>query len=160
MKFTTRQIHAGVEPDPLTGSILTPIYQSTTFVQESVDKYLDKGFSYSRTNNPTVKQLEEKWGVSAAAPVAVAAGRGPTLVPERDDILCRRIRASVGAGHAERAREAPVRQLRIVARAPDVGQSNRVEPAARNLAVDSPQESLGVRRSGPESVGTGPVRDN
>ena len=37
MRFRTKQIHAGVEPDPTTGSILTPIYQTTTYVQESVD---------------------------------------------------------------------------------------------------------------------------
>ena len=60
MKFTTRQIHAGVEPDPVTGSILTPIYQTTTFVQESVDKYLSKGYTYSRSGNPTVRALERK----------------------------------------------------------------------------------------------------
>jgi cystathionine beta-lyase/cystathionine gamma-synthase len=60
MKFTTRQIHAGVTPDPVTGSILTPIYQATTFVQESVDRYLSKGYSYSRSGNPTVRALERK----------------------------------------------------------------------------------------------------
>ncbi len=60
MGFSTRQIHAGVTPDPTTGSILTPIYQSTTFVQDSVDEYLDKGYSYSRSGNPTVKALELK----------------------------------------------------------------------------------------------------
>lgn len=56
----TDVVHGGVVPDEKTGAILTPVYMSTTFVQESVDKYLDKGFSYSRTNNPTVKMLEEK----------------------------------------------------------------------------------------------------
>jgi cystathionine beta-lyase/cystathionine gamma-synthase len=60
MRFATRQIHAGVEPDPTTGAILTPIYQSTTFVQESVDAYLSKGYSYSRSGNPTVQALETK----------------------------------------------------------------------------------------------------
>jgi cystathionine beta-lyase/cystathionine gamma-synthase len=60
MKFTTRQIHAGVEPDPLTGSILTPIYQTTTYVQESVDRYMSRGYSYSRSGNPTVRALERK----------------------------------------------------------------------------------------------------
>ena len=60
MGFTTKQIHAGVTPDPVSGSILTPIYQSTTFVQESVDQYLSKGFSYSRSGNPTVRALEKK----------------------------------------------------------------------------------------------------
>jgi len=60
MGFTTRQIHSGVRPDPVTGSILTPIYQTTTYVQDSVDEYLAKGYSYSRSANPTVRALEEK----------------------------------------------------------------------------------------------------
>ena len=60
MGFSTKQIHAGVEPDAQTGSILTPIYQSTTFVQPSVDEYLSKGYSYSRSGNPTVRALERK----------------------------------------------------------------------------------------------------
>ncbi|MCO6501539.1 MAG: PLP-dependent transferase, partial [Acidimicrobiales bacterium] len=46
MGFRTKQIHAGVTPDPVTGAILTPIYQSTTFVQDSVDEYMSKGYSY------------------------------------------------------------------------------------------------------------------
>jgi len=58
--FTTRQVHAGVVPDPATGAILTPIYQTTTYVQESVDQYLAKGYSYSRSANPTVRALENK----------------------------------------------------------------------------------------------------
>ena len=60
MGFSTRQIHAGVTPDPTTGSILTPIYQTTTYVQPSVDEYLRKGYSYSRSGNPTVRALELK----------------------------------------------------------------------------------------------------
>src|SRR5262245_9897106 len=60
MGFSTKQVRAGVTPDPVTGAILTPIYQSTTFVQESVDQYLSKGYSYSRSGNPTVKALEQK----------------------------------------------------------------------------------------------------
>src|SRR4029079_8058548 len=60
MGFSTKQVHAGVVPDPVSGSILTPIYQTTTFVQESVDQYLSKGYSYSRSGNPTVRALEQK----------------------------------------------------------------------------------------------------
>ena len=60
MGFSTKQIHAGVEPDAQTGAILTPIYQSTTFVQPSVDEYLSRGYSYSRSGNPTVRALETK----------------------------------------------------------------------------------------------------
>jgi cystathionine gamma-lyase len=60
MGFTTKQIHAGVRPDPVSGAIVTPIYQTTTYVQPSVDEYLAKGYSYSRSANPTVAALEEK----------------------------------------------------------------------------------------------------
>jgi cystathionine beta-lyase/cystathionine gamma-synthase len=60
MGFRTKQVHAGVTPDPSTGAILTPIFQSTTFVQDSVDEYMAKGYSYSRGGNPTVRALEEK----------------------------------------------------------------------------------------------------
>jgi cystathionine beta-lyase/cystathionine gamma-synthase len=60
MGFRTKQVHGGVTPDPTTGSILTPIFQSTTFVQDSVDEYMDKGYSYSRAGNPTVRAFEEK----------------------------------------------------------------------------------------------------
>ena len=74
MRFRTKQIHAGVRPDPTTGAILTPIHQSTTFVQPSVDEYLSTGYSYSRSGNPTVRAFEEKvaileegWDASAFA---------------------------------------------------------------------------------------------
>ena len=60
MRFETKLVHAGVVPDPLTGAILTPIHQTTTFVQPSVDEYMTTGFSYSRTGNPTVRAFEAK----------------------------------------------------------------------------------------------------
>src|SRR6185295_4109881 len=63
MRFSTKQVHAGVEPDPVTGAILTPIYQTTTYVQPSVEGYLSRGYSYSRTANPTVRALEKKLAI-------------------------------------------------------------------------------------------------
>lgn len=56
MKFNTKTIHAGVHPDPTTGAIMTPIYQTSTYVQEAVGKH--KGYEYSRTGNPTRNALE------------------------------------------------------------------------------------------------------
>lgn len=56
MKFATKAIHAGVQPDPTTGAIMTPIYQTSTYVQEEVGVH--KGFEYSRTGNPTRAALE------------------------------------------------------------------------------------------------------
>jgi|EP00670_Eutreptiella_braarudii_P008605 cystathionine beta-lyase/cystathionine gamma-synthase len=58
--YETFLVHGAVKPDAATGAILTPIMQSTTFVQESIDAYCGKGYSYSRTRNPTVATLEEK----------------------------------------------------------------------------------------------------
>eukprot|EP00439_Symbiodinium_sp_Y106_P040349 s3612_g4.t4 len=60
LNLDTNMVHAAVTPEPKSGAILTPLFLSTTFIQESVEKYLDKGYSYSRTNNPTVTALEEK----------------------------------------------------------------------------------------------------
>lgn len=56
MKFNTKVIHAGLEPDPATGAIMTPIYQTSTYVQASPGDH--KGFEYSRTGNPTRAALE------------------------------------------------------------------------------------------------------
>lgn len=56
MKFATKAIHAGIEPDKATGAIMTPIYQTSTFVQEAIGT--NKGFEYARTSNPTRAVLE------------------------------------------------------------------------------------------------------
>ncbi len=57
MKFGTKAIHAGVEPDPTTGAIMTPIYQTSTYAQPSPGKH--KGYEYSRTQNPTRDALQK-----------------------------------------------------------------------------------------------------
>ena len=56
MKFGTKAIHAGIEPDPATGAIMTPIYQTSTYVQKSPGDH--KGYEYSRTHNPTRTALQ------------------------------------------------------------------------------------------------------
>lgn len=56
MKLATKLIHAGIEPDPTTGAIMTPIYQTSTYVQEAPGK--NKGYEYARSQNPTRKVLE------------------------------------------------------------------------------------------------------
>ena len=57
MKFATKAIHEGVQPDPTTGAIMTPIYQTSTYVQDGVGNH--KGYEYSRTLNPTRHALEK-----------------------------------------------------------------------------------------------------
>lgn len=56
MRFSTRAIHAGQHPDPTTGAVMTPIYQTSTYSQEAPGKH--KGYEYSRTGNPTRTALE------------------------------------------------------------------------------------------------------
>jgi cystathionine gamma-lyase/cystathionine beta-lyase/cystathionine gamma-lyase/homocysteine desulfhydrase len=57
MKFSTKAIHAGQEPDPTTGAVSVPIYQTSTYAQEGLGKH--KGFEYARTQNPTRSALEQ-----------------------------------------------------------------------------------------------------
>jgi cystathionine beta-lyase/cystathionine gamma-synthase len=76
MKPATKFIHAGAEPDPSTGAIMTPIYQTSTYVQAAPGK--NKGFEYARSQNPTRKALEEalaiiengKYGLAFSSGVA------------------------------------------------------------------------------------------
>mmetsp|Transcript_18708 Transcript_18708/g.65336 ORF Transcript_18708/g.65336 Transcript_18708/m.65336 type:complete len:428 (-) Transcript_18708:21-1304(-) len=72
----TDLVHAAISPEPVTGAILTPIVLSTTFVQDSVEEYMNKGFSYSRTNNPTVSTLEKKLALLEHGAGACAFGTG------------------------------------------------------------------------------------
>merc|ERR1719454_2606876 len=76
MNLQTNIVHAGVSPEPVSGAILTPLFLSTTFVQESVETYLQKGYSYSRTNNPTVTTLENKLAEIEGGAGACAFGTG------------------------------------------------------------------------------------
>ncbi len=57
MKFGTRAIHAGQNPDPSTGAVMTPVYLTSTYAQESPGKH--RGYEYSRTQNPTRKALQD-----------------------------------------------------------------------------------------------------
>lgn len=76
MKFSTKLIHAGAEPDPSTGAIMTPIFQTSTYVQSAPGKH--KGYEYARSQNPTRKALEDalaiiengKYGLAFSSGVA------------------------------------------------------------------------------------------
>jgi cystathionine gamma-synthase len=78
VEFETRAIHAGQEPDPATGSVIVPIYQTSTYVQEEVGK--NKGYDYSRSGNPTRTALETCLASleSAEHGVAYSSGLGAT----------------------------------------------------------------------------------
>src|ERR1700744_2781425 len=76
MRLETKLIHAGVEPDPSTGAIMTPIYQTSTYVQKAPGDH--KGYEYARTQNPTRDALQKAlaaieggaWGLSFASGMA------------------------------------------------------------------------------------------
>jgi len=70
----TLALHAGTQPDPTTGAILTPIYQTTTYRQEAVG--VDKGFTYSRAGNPTVAALERRLAALEGAEFATCFSSG------------------------------------------------------------------------------------
>jgi len=76
--FCTLAIHGGLGPDPATGALLTPIYQSTTYVQEAVGSH--KGFTYSRAANPTVAALERALGELEDAPPTVCFQTGMAAI--------------------------------------------------------------------------------
>ena len=74
MKFATRTIHAGQPSEPETGALVAPIFQTSTYEQESPGQ--DKGFSYSRTNNPTRQRLETVLAELEGVPFAAAFASG------------------------------------------------------------------------------------
>jgi cystathionine beta-lyase/cystathionine gamma-synthase len=76
LNFDTELVHAAVSPEEKSGAVLTPLYLSTTFVQDSVEDYLKKGYSYSRTNNPTVTTLENKLAAVERGAGAAVFGTG------------------------------------------------------------------------------------
>lgn len=93
MKLATKLIHAGAEPDPSTGAIMTPIYQTSTYVQEAPGK--NKGFEYARSQNPTRQKLEEalaiiengKFGLAFSSGVAATDAVIKLLSPG-DEVIC------------------------------------------------------------------------
>ena len=74
MKLATKIIHAGAEPDPSTGAIMTPIYQTSTYVQQAPG--VNKGYEYARSQNPTRKALEDAYAIIENAKYALAFSSG------------------------------------------------------------------------------------
>ena len=77
-RFSTICLHAGQEPDPATGAIITPIYQTSTYVQEALGKH--KGFEYARTQNPTRIALERNVAAMERGKTAFAFASGMAAI--------------------------------------------------------------------------------
>lgn len=93
MKAATKYIHAGAEPDPSTGAIMTPIYQTSTYVQEAPAK--NKGYEYARSQNPTRAALEKAYAEIENGKYALAFGSGVAatdavikLLEPGDEVIC------------------------------------------------------------------------
>ncbi|NOT52529.1 MAG: cystathionine gamma-synthase [Chitinophagaceae bacterium] len=93
MKPATKFIHAGMEPDPSTGAIMTPIYQTSTYVQEAPAKH--KGYEYARSQNPTRKALEDAYAIIENGKYALAFSSGVAatdavikLLEPGDEVIC------------------------------------------------------------------------
>jgi cystathionine gamma-lyase len=92
MKFATKAIHAGQEPDPTTGAIMTPIYQTSTYWQKSPGE--NKGYEYSRGTNPTRKALEDciaalengKYGLAFSSGMGATDAVMKLLLPD-DEVI-------------------------------------------------------------------------
>lgn len=78
MKFGTKTIHAGLEPDPATGAIMTPIYQTSTYVQAAPGDH--KGYEYSRTLNPTRHALEKNLAALENGKYGLCFGSGMAAI--------------------------------------------------------------------------------
>jgi len=78
VKFDTKVVRAGITPDPTTGSILPPIYETATYVLEEVGK--DKGFDYTRSSNPTRQVLEENLAAIEGGKYAICFASGMSAV--------------------------------------------------------------------------------
>src|SRR5215468_5887732 len=76
--FSTRAIHAGQEPDPLTGAVTVPIYPTSTYVQEEIGKH--KGYEYSRVSNPTRTRLEQNLASLEGGVAAKVFGSGMAAI--------------------------------------------------------------------------------
>ena len=78
MKFDTKVVQAGITPDPTTGAIVPPLYQTATYVLEEVGK--DKGFDYTRSSNPTRQLMEEILAVLDGGKFGIAFASGMSAV--------------------------------------------------------------------------------
>jgi cystathionine beta-lyase/cystathionine gamma-synthase len=93
MKAATKYVHAGMTPDPSTGAIMTPIYQTSTYVQEAPTVH--KGYEYARSQNPTRKALEDAYALIENANYGLAFSSGVAatdavikLLQPGDEVIC------------------------------------------------------------------------
>ena len=147
MGFSTDAIHAGQEPDPSTGAVVVPIYQTSTYVQEELGKH--KGYEYSRTGNPTRAALERNMAVleGGHSGLAFASGMAAihavlTMLKSGDHIVC-----TDGAyGGVPRLLDAVMKNFGLECSYVDTSSAGRVREALRSntrmVFVETPTNPL------------------
>jgi cystathionine beta-lyase/cystathionine gamma-synthase len=146
-RFSTLCVHAGQEPDPTTGAIMTPIYQTATYVQEGLGRH--KGFEYARTANPTRSALEANIAALESGRTAFAFASGmaaigavATLLEAGDHVVV----SDNTYGGTFRLFERVLRRYTLDFTYVDTGDERAVEtaitPTTRMLFVETPNNPL------------------
>lgn len=147
MGFQTDSIHAGQKPDPSTGAIMTPVYQTSTYVQESIGVH--KGYEYSRTQNPTRQAMEAniaalekgKYGIAFASGLA-AISAIIQLLKQGDHVIC----SDNVYGGTYRVFETVFKKFGVTFTFVDTSDPDKVRraitPATRLLFVETPTNPM------------------
>src|SRR5260370_11806251 len=108
-RFATRAVHAGAIPDPLAGAVMTPIYQTSTYIQDGLGRH--KGYEYARTRNPTREALERNVAALEGRRHGFAFGSGLAALDAVLKLLVagRPTRAGADLSRGARPHQSPVR---------------------------------------------------
>jgi cystathionine beta-lyase/cystathionine gamma-synthase len=147
MRFATRAVHAGQQPDPATGAIMTPIYQTSTYAQEGIGVH--KGHEYARVSNPTRSALEGNVAALEGAEHGAAFASGlaaieamTKLLSEGDHVICG---ANVYGGTDRLFRQVLARlglQFTFVDTRDPQRMSDAIRPRTRLVLVETPTNPL------------------
>jgi len=147
MGFSTDAIHKGQEPDPSTGAVVVPIYQTSTYVQEALGK--NKGYEYSRTGNPTRAALEANLAALEGGHRGLAFASGMaainavmTLLKSGDHIIC----SQEAYGGVPRLFNAILKNFGLEFTYVDTTEASRVssalQPNTRMVYIETPTNPL------------------
>jgi cystathionine beta-lyase/cystathionine gamma-synthase len=146
-RFSTVCLHAGQEPDPTTGAIITPIYQTSTYVQEELGKH--KGFEYARTQNPTRAALEANLAAIEGGKAGFAFASGMAAINAIASMLQSGDHAIVSDnvyGGTFRLFDKVLRRYHLTFTYVDTGELDAVEaaftPQTRMLFVETPSNPV------------------
>ena len=146
-RFSTICLHAGQEPDPSTGAIITPLYQTSTYVQEELGR--NKGYEYARTQNPTREALEGNLAAIEGGLGAIAFASGMAAIDAITSLLESGDHVVISDnvyGGTYRLFDKVLSRYRLTFTSVDTGDLNKAEraitPATRMLFVETPSNPV------------------